>query len=149
MPLPTEFLFHMLNETKKHFALTASSASEPTSSTASIGSGVHILGFSTSNYDAMIKFFRDFGFTVGENPYGDQLVPFFEHGRAARIQRGDFAFQLEESKSDCAHAYFNLCLTDYPDADIEKVKALGYACDYESLGHTHTFRMPDGGRLVL
>jgi len=137
----------MLNETKKQFTPGASAASEPASNHES--TGVHVLGFSTSNYDAMIKFFRDFGFTVVENPYGDQLVPFFEHGRAARIRRGAFEFQLEESESNTARACFNLFLTDYPDDEIEKVKALGYSCDYESFGHTHTFRTPDGGILVL
>jgi hypothetical protein len=135
----------MLDETKKQFTPNAT----PTSGDASARASVHILGFSTSNYDAMIKFFRDFGFTVAENPHGDQLVPFFEHGRAARVQRNDFEFQLEESESADARACFNLFLTDYPDADIEKVKALGYTCDYESFGHTHTFRTPDGGTLVL
>lgn len=109
---------------------------------------VHILAFSTSNYDAMIKFFRDFGFTVAEDPH-DQLTPFFEHGRAARVCRREFEFQLEESEIAGARACFNLFLTDYPDTDIEKVKAMGYTCDYESFGHTHTFQTPDGGKLVL
>jgi hypothetical protein len=97
---------------------------------------VHILAFSTSNYSAMLKFFRDFGFTIAEDPH-DQLTPFFEQGRAARISRGEFEFQLEESESRGARACFNLFLTDYPDADIEKVKALGYTCAYESFRHTH------------
>ena len=142
-------LFHMLNETKRKFTRNTAAAGERTSSAVPAGFGVHILGFSTSNYDAMIKFFRDFGFTVAENPYGDQLVPLFEHGRAARIRGGDFEFQLEESASGSARACFNLFLINYPDADIEKVKALGYACDYESLGDTYTFPTPDGGILVL
>jgi len=96
----------------------------------------------------MIKFFRDFGFTVVEDPH-DQLTPFFEHGRAARVSWREFEFQLEESEDVAARAYFNLFLTDYPDLDIEKVKSLGYTCTYESFGHTHTFQTPDGGRLVL
>src|SRR5882762_9588228 len=51
-----------------------------------------ILAFSTSNYNSMIKFFRDFGFTVVEDPH-DQLTPFFEHGRAARVSWREFEFQ--------------------------------------------------------
>jgi catechol 2,3-dioxygenase-like lactoylglutathione lyase family enzyme len=111
---------------------------------------VHILAFSTSNYDAMIKFFRDFGFTVAEDPH-DQLTPFFEHGRAARVRRGDLEFQLEESKSNGARASFNLFLGDSPDGEIERVKALGYSCDYQVsfYGEFHSFRSPDGGIFVL
>ena len=86
---------------------------------------LHILAFSTSNYAAMIKFFRDFGFTVAEDPH-DQLTPFFEHGRAARVSRGELEFQLEESESGNAKACFNLALTDSTDKEIERVKALGY-----------------------
>ncbi len=111
---------------------------------------VYILAFSTSNYAAMIKFFRDFGFTVVEDPH-DQLTPFFEHGRAARISRGGLEFQLEESESGSAKACFNLFLTDSTDEEIERVKALGYECDYQvSLyGERHSFRSPDGGIIVL
>ena len=108
----------------------------------------YILGFATSNYAVMIKFFRDFGFTVVEEPH-DQLTPFFECGRAARISRNEFEFQLEESESRDARACFNVFLTDYPDTEIEKVKAMGYTCDYNSFGHIHTFHTPDGGKLVV
>jgi hypothetical protein len=108
----------------------------------------HLLAFSTSNYDVMLKFLRDFGFSIIENPR-DQITPFFEQGRAARISRGSLEFQLEESKSPDARACFNLFLTDYPDEAIEQIKSLGYSCTYESFGHTHTFRTPDGGFLVL
>ena len=113
---------------------------------------VHILAFSTSNYDAMIKFVRDFGFTVVEGPFGDriELVPFFEQGRAARVSRGDLVFQLEESESAGAKACFNLFLPDSTDEEIARVKALGYAFDYQSfLGEFHSFRSPDGGIIVL
>jgi len=109
---------------------------------------IHILAFSTSNYDAMLKFLRDFGFSIIEDPK-DQLNPFFEQGRAARISRGAFEFQLEESESPHARACFNLFLTGYPDEAIEQIKSLGYSCAYESFGHTHTFRTPDGGTFVL
>ncbi len=108
----------------------------------------HLLAFSTSNYDAMLKFLRDFGFSIIEDPH-DQLTPLFEQGRAARISRGSLEFQLEESQSADAHACFNLFLTDYPDEAIERLKALGYPCAYESTGHTHTFHTPDGGTFVL
>jgi len=110
---------------------------------------VHILAFSTSNYAAMIKFFRDFGFTVAEDPH-DLLTPFFEHGKAARVSRGDLVFQLEESESAGAKACFNLFLPDSTDEEIARVKALGYAFDYQSfLGESHAFRSPDGGLIVL
>lgn len=113
--------------------------------------GIHILGFSTSNYDAMLKFFKDFGFTVIEKPYGDQLVPFFEEGRGARIQQDGFEFQLEESKTEGVRACFNLALLDYTDSEIERFKTLGYAYQYVQglCGHFHIFRMPDGGVLVV
>jgi len=109
---------------------------------------VHILAFSTSNYAAMLKFFRDFGFSVAEDP--DQLAPFFEHGRAARISRGELEFQLEESESPGARACFNMFLPDSTDEEVARVKALGYGFDYQSfLGEFHSFRSPDGGTIVL
>ena len=110
-----------------------------------------LLGFSTSNYDAMIKFLRDFGFTVVEDPYGDQLVPFFEHGRGARVSRAGFGFQLEEINSPGAKAAFNLLLTDSDDAEVARLKALGYKSKDEVsiYGESHTFRTPDGGVFVL
>jgi catechol 2,3-dioxygenase-like lactoylglutathione lyase family enzyme len=109
---------------------------------------VHILAFSTSNYDAMLKFLRDFGFSIIEDPQ-DQLTPLFEQGRAARLNRGAFEFQLEESESKDARACFNLFLTDYSDEAIERLEELGYSYTYESIGHTHTFRTPDGGTFVV
>jgi catechol 2,3-dioxygenase-like lactoylglutathione lyase family enzyme len=115
-----------------------------------MATSVHILAFSTSNYAAMIKFFRDFGFKVAEDPH-DQLTPFFEHGRAARVSRGELEFQLEESESGSAKACFNLFLTDATPEEIERVKVLGYVCDYQAslYGEFHSFRSPDGGIIVL
>jgi hypothetical protein len=106
-----------------------------------------ILAFSTSNYDAMIKFFGEFGFTVVEP--GDQLVPFFEHGRGARITRGDFEFQLEESDSP-AKAAFNLFLSAGDD-QIARLRGLGYRFEHDAglYGEFHTFHTPDGGRIVF
>jgi hypothetical protein len=132
----------------------AGQAGAATESEAPAGVGVassntRLLAFSTSNYEAMIKFLRDFGFRVSENPKGDQLVPFFEQKRGARVNLGGLEFQLEESEAVDARASFNLFLTDFPDNEIDRVKALGYACDYESFGNTHTFRTPDGGKLVV
>ena len=109
---------------------------------------VHILAFSTSNYDAMLKFLRDFGFSIIQDPQ-DQLTPLFEQGRGARISRGSLEFQLEESEAPDARACFNLMLSDYSDEAIEQIKSLGYPCNYESIGHTHTFRTPDGGTFLL
>lgn len=146
MSLPPHLLFHMLNQNKKHFMpepVSQSGTPAPTS--------IHLLAFSTSNYDAMIKFLRDFGFTVAENPYGDQLVPFFEDGRGARVSRGSWEFQLEESKSPDARARFNLAIGDATDADIERLKALGYDCKetVSPFGAFYSFRTPDGGMFVL
>ena len=109
-----------------------------------------ILGFSTSNYDTMLKFFRDFGFSIIEDPH-DQLTPFFEHGRASRISRGVFEFQLEESESKSAKACFNLFITHFSDSELERVKTLGYRFDYaEGLyGNSWTFHSPDGGVFVV
>ncbi|HEX7858837.1 MAG TPA: hypothetical protein VF773_00780 [Verrucomicrobiae bacterium] len=146
MAFPYWYLFHMLNETKKQFALDER-AQQAAAGQGTAKTGAFLLTFSTSNYQAMLKFFRDFNFNVEEG--GDQLVPFFENGRGARVSRGDFDFQLEESKSPGKRACFNLCLADVADAEIEAIKAKGYTCDYESFGHTHTFRMPDGGKLVI
>jgi catechol 2,3-dioxygenase-like lactoylglutathione lyase family enzyme len=106
---------------------------------------IYILAFSTSNYDAMKKFFVDFGFIVDEDP-DDQLTPFFEHGRASNISRGGFEFQLEESSSGAAKACFNLYLPDYTSEEIERLKSLGY--EYECqvfFEESHSFRSPDGG----
>src|SRR5437899_10263619 len=146
MSLPPSFLFHLLNETRNNCTPRPPASTEPASG--GQPPNVHTLGFSTSNYDAMLKFFRDFGFSIIEDPH-DQLTPFFEHGRASRISRGDFEFQLEESKSRKAKACFNLFL-DLSDNEIEKVKSQGYKFDYaESLcGSFHTFYSPDGGVIV-
>ena len=109
-----------------------------------------ILAFGTSNYDAMIKFLADFGFQVTEDPR-DQLVPLFNNGRGARIQRGDLVFNLEESSCDNDKAAFNLFLTDYSDEEIERIKALGYEprVEHGLYGPCHSFRTPDGGTFVL
>lgn len=111
----------------------------------------HILGFSTSNYEAMKKFFLDFGFDVVENPYGDQLVPFFEGDRAARVKRADLEFNLEESSANGQEARFNLWLPNYSDEEIENLKALGYPCDFQAspYGEFYSFRMPDGGIFIV
>jgi len=141
----------MLDRTKNKFTAKAPTPGEAASGVTPAGTSVRILGFSTSNYDAMIKFLRDFGFEVAENPYGDQLVPFFEHGRGARASRGGLEFQLEESVSTGVAACFNLFLTDSTEEEITRLKALGYECkDEVSLyGEFHTFHTPDGGVFVL
>jgi len=109
-----------------------------------------ILAFSTSNYDAMLEFLRDFGFSVVEDAH-DRWVPFFERGRAARVRRGEFEFQLEESGSRDAVARFNLALTDSNLEEVARIKALGYECDHQVSMHGdfHSFRSPDGGIIVL
>ena len=111
---------------------------------------VHILGFSTSNYDAMLKFLRDFGFTVAEDLH-DQLTPFFENGRAARASRGELEFQLEESGDSRHKACFNLFLADFSEEELERVQALGYKLTHELsiYGDSHSIQTPDGGRFVL
>jgi hypothetical protein len=109
-----------------------------------------LLAFSTSDYDAMIRFLREFGFTVNENPHGDQLVPFYEHGRGARVSRGNFEFQLEESDSP-AKAAFNIFLSASDD-EIARLRSLGYRYEYRDAGpygEFHTFHSPDGGKFVF
>ena len=108
------------------------------------------MAFSSSNYDAMLKFFRDFGFSVIEDPH-DQLTPFFEHGRGSRISRDAFEFQLEESDSKNAKACFNLVITDFSDGELDRVKTLGYKfeCAESLYGNTRTFHSPDGGVFVV
>lgn len=153
MPLQISYLLEIMNQAKKRreAAMEKVAASAPeTRGTASVG----ILAFSTSNYDAMLKFFRDFGFSVIENPH-DQLTPFFEQGRAARIVAtdivgADFEFQLEESQSKDARACFNLFLT-LQDGEIERIKALGYKFEFVQgiYGSFHSFHSPDGGVIVV
>ncbi len=113
-------------------------------------SEIVLLAFSTSNYDEMVKFFGDFGFAVTENPM-DQLLPFFEQGRAARVSRGDLEFQLEESRSAGASACFNLFVVGFSEHELEQVKRLGYKFEYSEgpCGNFHMFRSPDGGRIVV
>ncbi len=98
----------------------------------------------------MKKFLSDFGFVVTEDRR-DQLVPLFNNGRGATVKRGDLFFNLEESTSGEQKASFNLRLTAYPDEEIQRIKAIGYECDYQvSLyGGFHSFRTPDGGTFVL
>jgi len=109
-----------------------------------------ILCFSTSNYEAMIKFLTDFGFKVTEDPH-DQLVPLFNEGRGAHIERGDIFFNLEESTSGQQKASFNLMLTDYSEEELTRIKSLGYECDqqFSICGEANFFRTPDGGTFVL
>ena len=108
----------------------------------------HILAFSTSNYEAMLKFLRDFGFTV--HPH-DQLTPFFERGRGVRLSRGELEFQLEESDDPKRRAFFNLFLTDFSDEELERVQALGYKAkqEFSIYGEFHSIQTPDGGMCVL
>jgi hypothetical protein len=102
-----------------------------------------ILAFSTSNYDAMLKFLLDFGFVLkgGE----DQLCPLFNQRRAARLGYDDFEFNLEESS--LAKASFSLLFTDFPDDRLERLKTTGYKFEYGAglHGECHSFKSPDGG----
>jgi len=70
----------VLNETKKQFTPNTESAGGITPARSSI----HILAFSTSNFDAMKKFLADFGFAVVEGH--DQLVPLFT-GKTQNTER--------------------------------------------------------------
>jgi catechol 2,3-dioxygenase-like lactoylglutathione lyase family enzyme len=111
---------------------------------------LYILAFSTSNYDAMLAFFSDFGFQIIEER-GDQLTPYFESGRGARIKMNDLEFQLEESDDKLAKARFNLALLETTGDEIDRIVALGYKCKIEAgpYGKTFTFSSPDGGVIVL
>jgi hypothetical protein len=110
-----------------------------------MAASAYILGFSTSNYDAMVKFYRDFGFTVAEAP------SFFEHGRASGVTRGGLEFQLEETGREGTKAAFNLCLTNCSRDEVERFKSLGYEYELgESVGgEFHSFKSPDGGTIVI
>ena len=111
---------------------------------------LYILAFSTSNYDAMLAFFRDFGFQIIEER-GDQLTPYFESGRGARIKMNDFEFQLEESGDTLARACFNLALPETSGDEIDRIVALGYKCQTEEgpCGKAFVFSSPDGGLISL
>lgn len=111
---------------------------------------VSLLYFSTSNFDAMRKYFEDFGFEVTENP-NDQLMHMFGNGRAVRVTRGDLDFTLEESTNTNHKACFNLMLA-LSGEDVARVKSLGYPCDSQTnplYGTSHTFQTPDGGTFVV
>lgn len=109
----------------------------------------YILAFSTSNYDAMLKFLADFDFQITEKH--NQLLPLFEHARAAEISRGQLKFNLEESIIVGQKAFFNLMLTDYSDAEIEHIKSLGHQCESDAglYGASHSFQTPDDGIFLL
>ena len=93
----------------------------------------------------MVKFLRDFGFTVAEGP------PFFEHGRAARVTRGAFEFLLEESDRDDVRAAFNICFTDCSNEELERFRGLSYEyeCGESVAGEYHSFKSPDGGTIII
>ena len=77
-----------------------------------------ILSLKTSKFEAMTKFFSGIGLVVQE---GDvQLLPLFGDGRGARVRRGDFEFNLEESHSTQNQAELYLTHCDYSNEEIEQ-----------------------------
>jgi hypothetical protein len=134
-----------MNENKKLFA----SLPEPSSKPNHPPTG--IFAFSTSNYDAMKKFFSDLGFNVREDP-GDQLVPLFNQGRGSYISWGDVSFNLEESTARGAKASFNLWILGCSGEEIDRIKTLGYAFTDSGLslwGRDYSFVSPDGGTIRI
>ena len=109
-----------------------------------------IFAFTTSNYDAMIQFFKDLGMKVNEKR--TPLCPLFNSGRGAFVTRGDIAFNLEESTSGPAIASFNVLFTDgFTDADIKRLQQLAYSFSSEAslYGTFHTIKSPDGGTVMI
>lgn len=108
-----------------------------------------VLAFSTSNYDAMLKFLLDFGFVVKGKE--SQLCPLFNEGRGVSLAYGDFNFNLEESSSPDAKASFNAMLTDLPEDKIHQLQAAGYKFqkDVSLYGESYTIQSPDGGTFVI
>jgi hypothetical protein len=107
-----------------------------------------ILCFSTSKFDDMSRFFAAIGFvvTAGRN----QLLPIFSPGRAARVRRGNFEFNLEEDTSKTCAAAFNMMLVDLSDEEIERAKSSGFGFTHEqAFGESYTFKSPDGGTFTI
>lgn len=112
--------------------------------------GGAIFAFSTSNYEAMIQFFRDIGMDVREER--TQLCPIFESGRGALVTRGEVAFNIEESTADPRMNSFNLLFTGgFTNEDIQRLRDLGYNMPTETslYGTFHTLKSPDGGTIVI
>ena len=107
-----------------------------------------ILSLKTSKFEAMTKFFSGIGLVVQE---GDvQLLPLFGDGRGARVRRGDFEFNLEESHSTQNQAELYLTHCDFSNEEIEQTKPSGYDYKYGTgFGDTHTIATPDGGAIVM
>ncbi len=135
-----------MDETKKLFtppprANTAPDKRTPTG----------IFACTTSNYEAMKKFFSELGFNVREEPR-DQLVPLFNQGRGSYVSWGDVAFNLEESTTGPAKAAFNVWVLGCSPEDIGRMKTSGH--HFQDSGPTlwgreYTFVSPDGGRVVI
>ena len=107
-----------------------------------------ILSLKTSKFEARTKFLSGIGLVVQEGD--DQLLPLFGDGRGARVRRGDFEFNLEESHSTQNQAEFYLTIFDYSDEEIERAKNSGYDYKYETgFGEAYTFTSPDGGKIVI
>lgn len=110
---------------------------------------VHLMAFSTSNYEAMKEFFANIGFSIDERR--SPLTPLFETGRAAYVQRGELAFNLEESENPYQKAQFNLMLCDYDEAEIDRLKASDHHYEYGTspYGQCYTLYTPDGGTILI
>lgn len=146
MHIPSDYLFHLLNETKKQFAPQPDGPFEPGKS---VQPSCGILCFSTSKFDEMAKFLSAIGFVVTEGR--NQLLPLFSEGRGARVKRGDFEFNLEESKKRNRLASFNMMLMDMSDEEVARAKASGYKFTHTQglCGECYTFKSPDGGTFVF
>jgi len=146
MHIPTDYFFHLLNETKKQFAPRPYG---PFWLVKNVQPSCGLLCFSTSKFDEMAKFLSAIGFVVTEG--SDQLLPLFSEGRGARVKRGKFEFNLEESKKRNQLANFNMMLTDLSDEEVARAKASGYKFTHTEsiLGECYTFESPDCGTFVF
>lgn len=108
------------------------------------------LEFSTSNFDAMKRFFTDLGMEVRDEG-SDPFLHLFEDGRGASVHRGDVAFQMHESASGSPGAPIHLFLDGYSDAEIERLRGKGHPFREEVglYGTVLEFTSPDGGRVFI
>ena len=148
MSIPTYYLFHLLNETKKLFTPSNEefSAVVPV---LPVGPSCGIIIFSTSKFDEMTKFLSAIGFVVTEGD--DPLLPLFSEGRGARVRRGDFEFNLEENTSKHREANFSMMLMDLSEEELAQAKSSGYKFTHGQsfYGESYTFKSPDGGTFVI
>ncbi len=108
-----------------------------------------IIAYSTSNYEAMRDFFSAVGFSVSEEQ--NQLLPLFEKKRGSYVERGDIAFNLEESSDRAKRASVSMLLFGYSDAEVRAAiaKTKHHTKEAGFSGVCYSFPSPDGGVISL